>query len=412
LTFVQVRPKSVFSVGTNVGTFMPLNARKVETALPGRHGDGRGLFLYVKPSGARSWVLRYQVAGRRRDLGLGPFPDVSLAMARERATEARRLIVNGEDPIAKKQQAKPKTFRDAALELIESKRPGWKNAKHGAQWTSTLETYAFPKMGQMQVAKIETVDVIAALKPIWAKTPETANRVRQRIEAVIDYASALGIRSGDNPARWRGHLDHLLPKPTKMRAVQHHPALPHAEITSFMSELDQRSGVATRALAFTIMTAARSGETRGMTWAELNLEAGIWTIPASRMKAGKEHRVPLSDAAIALLGGQRSAESLVFESETKPGKAISDMSMTAVLRRMERNDITVHGFRSTFRDWAGETTGFPREVIEAALAHGIKDKAEAAYARSDLFDKRRKLMEAWTTAVIPQQLGQNVITLA
>lgn len=391
---------------------MPLNARKVETALPGRHGDGRGLFLYVKPSGARSWVLRYQVAGRRRDLGLGPFPDVSLAMARERATEARRLIVNGEDPIAKKQQAKPKTFRDAALELIESKRPGWKNAKHGAQWTSTLETYAFPKMGQMQVAKIETVDVIAALKPIWAKTPETANRVRQRIEAVIDYASALGIRSGDNPARWRGHLDHLLPKPTKMRAVQHHPALPHAEITSFMSELDQRSGVATRALAFTIMTAARSGETRGMTWAELNLEAGIWTIPASRMKAGKEHRVPLSDAAIALLGGQRSAESLVFESETKPGKAISDMSMTAVLRRMERNDITVHGFRSTFRDWAGETTGFPREVIEAALAHGIKDKAEAAYARSDLFDKRRKLMEAWTTAVIPQQLGQNVITLA
>ncbi len=374
---------------------MPLNARKVETAPPGRHGDGRGLFLYVKKSGSRSWVLRYQVAGRRRDLGLGAYPGVSLAMARERAVEARRLIANGEDPIAKKQQAKPKTFRDAALELIESKRPGWKNAKHAAQWTSTLEACAFPKLGQMQVAKIETADVIAALKPIWMEKPETANRVRQRIEAVIDYSSALGIREGDNPARWRGHLDHLLPKPTKVRAVSHHPALPHADIAEFMAALGQRSGVATRALTFTVLTAARSGETRGMTWGEVDLEARIWTVPAQRMKAGKEHRVPLTDAAIALLGDKRDADKLVFESEAKKGKPISDMSMTAVLRRMGRDRTTVHGFRSTFRDWAGETTGFPREVIEAALAHGIKDKAEAAYARSDLFDKRRKLMEAW-----------------
>ncbi|WP_146347962.1 tyrosine-type recombinase/integrase [Phaeobacter marinintestinus] len=379
---------------------MALSAQKVKAAKPGRHGDGRGLFLYVKPSGARSWVLRYQVQGRRRDLGLGPYPDVSLAMARERASEARRLIVMGDDPITKKQQAKPKTFRDAALELIESKRPGWKNAKHAAQWTSTLEAYAFPKLGEMQVAKIETADVIAALKPIWAKKPETANRVRQRIEAVVDYASALGIRAGDNPARWRGHLDNLLPKPTKMRAVKHHPALPHAEIAAFMATLEQRSGVAARALAYTILTAARSGETRGMTWAEIDLEAGIWTIPAQRMKAGKEHRVPLTDAAIALLGNMRDADSLVFESEAKKGKPISDMTMTAVLRRMGRNDITVHGFRSTFRDWAGETTGFPREVIEAALAHGIKDKAEAAYARSDLFDKRRNLLEAWSAKAI------------
>ena len=388
---------------------MPLNARKVETAPPGRHGDGRGLFLYVKKSGSRSWVLRYQVAGRRRDLGLGAYPDVSLAMARERAAEARRMIANGEDPIAKKQQAKPKTFRDAALELIESKRPGWKNAKHAAQWTSTLEAYAFPKLGQMQVAKIETGDVIAALKPIWTKIPETANRVRQRIEAVIDYASAMGIRGGDNPARWRGHLDHLLPKPTKVRAVNHHPALPHADIAEFMAALGQRSGVATRALAFTVLTAARSGETRGMTWAEIDLEARVWTIPAQRMKAGKEHRVPLTDAAIASLGEKRDADKLVFESEAKKGKPISDMSMTAVLRRMGRDAITVHGFRSTFRDWAGETTGFPREVIEAALAHGIKDKAEAAYARSDLFDKRRKLMEAWAAmATISSRVGKVV----
>ena len=209
---------------------MPLSARKVETAGTGRHGDGRGLFLYVKASGARSWVLRYQTHGRRHDLGLGAYPDVTLAVAREKALEARQLIVAGGDPIAVKRQAKPKTFKDAAVELIESKRHGWKNAKHAAQWTSTLETYVFPKLGPMQVTSVTTADVVGALKPIWSQKPETANRVRQRIEAVLDYASALGIRTGDNPARWRGHLDHLLPKPNKVRAVKHHPALPHAGI--------------------------------------------------------------------------------------------------------------------------------------------------------------------------------------
>jgi len=390
---------------------MPLSARKVETATPGKHGDGRGLFLLVKPSGARSWVLRYQVHGRRRDLGLGAYPDVTLLIARERALDARRLIANGEDPIAKKRQAKPKTFKDAALELIESKRPGWKNAKHAAQWTSTLETYVFPKIGPVQMARVETADVIAALKPIWAEKPETANRVRQRIEAVLDYATALGLRAGDNPARWRGHLDHLLPKPTKVRAVKHHPALPHAEIAGFMGDLSNRTGVGARALAFTILTAARSGETRGMTWSEVDFENQIWTIPAQRMKAGKEHRVPLSDAALAQLGTRRDNDTLVFESEAKPGKPISDMSMTAVLRRMGHGGITVHGFRSTFRDWAGETTGFPREVIELALAHGIKDKAEAAYARSDLFDKRRKLMNAWANTAATQNRPNNVVAL-
>ena len=390
---------------------MLLSAQKVKAAKPGRHGDGRGLFLYVKPSGTRSWMLRFQVQGRRRDLGLGAYPDVTLAMARERATEARQLIANGDDPIAKKQQAKPKTFKDAALELIESKRHGWKNAKHAAQWTSTLESYVFPKIGQVQVSKIETADVISTLTPIWSDKPETANRVRQRIEAVIDYASALGIRTGDNPARWRGHLDHLLPKPKKVRAVKHHAALPHADITEFMTELSTRTGVAAQALGFTILTAARSGETRGMTWGEVDLENATWTIPAQRMKAAKEHRVPLSKAAIALLGPRRDSNALVFESEAKPGKPISDMSMTAVLRRMKRDDITVHGFRSTFRDWAGETTGFPREVVEAALAHGIKDKAEAAYARSDLFDKRRDLMQAWTKCTTPHVLSGNVVSM-
>ncbi len=391
---------------------MSLSAQKVKTANAGRHGDGRGLFLYVKPSGARSWVLRYQVQGRRRDLGLGAYPDVTLAMARERATEARRLIAEGEDPIAKKRQAKPKTFREAALELIESKRPGWKNAKHAAQWTSTLEAYVFPKIGQVQVAKVETADVIGALTPIWSEKPETANRVRQRMEAVLDYASALGIRTGDNPARWRGHLDHLLPKPKKVRAVKHHPALPHAEIADFMEQLSTREGVAARALAFTILTAARSGETRGATWAEIDLEGKLWAVPANRMKAGKEHRIPLSEATLALIGERRADDQFIFESEAKPGKPISDMSMTAVLRRMNREDITVHGFRSTFRDWAGETTSFPREVIEAALAHGIKDKAEAAYARSDLFEKRRKLMEAWATVASKTPFDEKIVAIS
>lgn len=391
---------------------MALSARKVETADAGRHGDGRGLFLYVKPSGSRSWVLRYQVQGRRHDLGLGAYPDVTLAMARERAMEARRLIAEGEDPIAKRRQAKPKAFKEAALELIESKRVGWKNAKHAAQWTSTLETYAFPSLGRMQVTNITTADVIGALKPIWSDKPETANRVRQRIESVLDYTSALGLRSGDNPARWKGHLDHLLPKPTKVRAVKHHPALAHSETSDFMDDLSKRTGVGARALGFTILTAARSGETRGMVWGEINLENSIWIIPAERMKAGKEHRVPLTIEAIALMGPRRDDSALVFESETKAGRPISDMSMTAVLRRMGRDDITVHGFRSTFRDWAGETTSFPREVIEAALAHGIKDKAEAAYARSDLFDKRRDIMDAWASVATQRDLGTNVVAIS
>lgn len=378
---------------------MPLNARKVQTAGPGRHGDGRGLFLYVKTSGSRSWVLRYQVNGKRHDLGIGACPEVTLAMARERALAAKRLIADGDDPIAKKRQAQPKTFQAAALELIESKRPGWKNAKHAAQWTSTLEAYAFPSLGRMQVAQVATGDVMAALKPIWSAKPETANRVRQRIEAVLDYGSALGIREGDNPARWRGHLENLLPKPNKVKAVRHHAALAHSEIADFMAELWQRPGLAPKALAFTILTAARSGETRGMVWGEVDLENRVWTIPAERMEAGKEHRVPLTAEAIGCLGPQGDDASLVFQSEASAGQPLSDMSMTAVLRRMGRRDITVHGFRSTFRDWAGETTSFSREVIEAALAHGIKNKAEAAYARSDLFEKRRHLMDAWTNTV-------------
>jgi len=374
---------------------MPLTARKVETAGPGRHVDGRGLMLFVKPSGSRSWVLRYQRSGRRRDMGLGSWPEVTLAMARERALEARRLIAEGKDPLADRARIDRVSFAEAASAVIEAKRSGWRNAKHAAQWTSTLETYAFPHLGDLDVREIGTQDVLAVLRQIWTEKPETASRVRQRIEAVIDYASAIGAREGENPARWRGHLDHILPKPTKVRAVEHHAAMDWRDAPAFMAQLAEREGFGARALAFAILTAARSGEVRGMLWSEISLEDGVWTVPAGRMKAGKEHRVPQTPAALQRLGVRRDPDDLVFPGERALDRPLSDMTLSAVLKRMGHGDLTVHGFRSTFRDWAGETTAFPREVVEAALAHRLKDKAEAAYARGDLFAKRRELMAAW-----------------
>lgn len=373
---------------------MPLSARRVETAPPGRHTDGRGLMLLVKASGARSWVLRYQLDGRRRDMGLGPHPDVTLAAAREKALNARRKLAEGIDPLAVR-TARATTFREAAADLIESKRPGWRNAKHAAQWSATLEAYAFPMLGPRDVKAIETPDVLAVLRPIWTQKPETASRVRQRIEAVLDFASAQGLRSGLNPARWRGHLQNLLAKPSQVRRVRHHAALDWRNLPAFMAELLARESISARALAFLILTAARSGEVRGMRWAEVHHQASVWIVPAHRMKAAKEHRVPLTEAALALLGELAAPEALVFPSPFEPSKPLSDMALTAVLKKMDHADITAHGFRSSFRDWAGETTSFPREVIEAALAHRLKDKAEAAYARGDLFNKRRELMAAW-----------------
>jgi integrase len=340
-------------------------------------------------------VIRYQMSGRRRDMGLGRFPEITLARARERALEARRQIAEGSDPLAIGARAKALTFQAAAEALIESKTPGWRNAKHAAQWGSTLAAYVYPSLGSLDVKRIEVGDVLHALRPIWSAKPETASRVRQRIEAVLHYAAAIGARAGDNPARWRGHLDHLLPKPSKVRAVQHHAALDWREAPAFMADLISRPGTAASALAFAILTAARSGEVRGMTWAEVDLEGAIWTVPASRIKAGREHRVALGSAALALLGELGPASSYVFPGQTGASRPLSDMSLTSVLRRMGRGDLTAHGFRSTFRDWAGETTAHPREVIEAALAHRLKDKAEAAYARGDLFVKRRRLMEDW-----------------
>ncbi|MFZ1425339.1 MAG: integrase arm-type DNA-binding domain-containing protein [Geminicoccaceae bacterium] len=374
-----------------------LTDRTVRTIGPGRHGDGtvRGLHLLVQSGGARSWVLRYQLNDRRRDMGLGPYPEISLARAREKALEARRLVKDGRDPLTERGRERAMTFESAAEALIESKRPGWRNAKHAAQWTSTLATYAYPTLGDLDVKAVDIRGVLDVLRPIWAEKPETASRLRQRIEAVLDYATSLGVRTGDNPARWRGHLDNLLAKPSKVRTVEHHAAIAWQKLPALMVDLAGREGIAAKALAFAILTAARSGEVRGMTWAEIDQEGAVWTVPAGRIKAGKEHRVPLTPAALAQLGNAGPCEKLVFASPTNANRPLSDMTLSAVLRRMNRDGITVHGFRSTFRDWAGETTAHPREVIEAALAHQLKDKAEAAYARGDLFTKRRKLMKDW-----------------
>ena len=386
---------------------MPLSARKVETAKPGRHSDGRGLLLLVKPSGARSWVLRYQIDGRRRDMGLGSWPEVTLSMARARALDSRRSVVAGNDPLNEKAKIKKLLFRDAAAALIASKQSGWRNAKHAAQWTATLERYVYPIFGDCDVRGITTESVIAVLSQIWTEKPETASRVRQRIEATLDYASAVGARQDANPARWRGHLDHLLARPSKIRSVVHHPALDWRKMPDLMAELAERYGTGARALTFAILTAARSGEVRGATWSEIDFDRKVWTVPASRMKVDKEHRVPLSDMSLEQFGERRAPEDLIFPGGRGLKKPMSDMTLAAVLKRIGLLDITVHGFRASFRDWAGETTNFPREVIEAALAHRLKDKAEAAYARGDLLQKRRHLMDAWA-AYLTQTAGDGI----
>lgn len=373
---------------------------------PGFHNVGgvTGLHLQITDSGAASWVLRVLIGDRRRDMGLGGYPSVTLQDARNRARQAREMIWQGVDPIEERKAARSRlvaeaervlTFGKAAGKYIAAHESGWKNGKHSAQWRSSLETYAFPVLGKMNVADIQTAHVMRVLEPIWTTKTETATRVRNRIELIIGWCTARGHRSGENPARWRGHLDKLLPKRSKVQRVEHHPALPYHEIGGFMELLRRQEGMGARALEFAIFTAARSGEVRGATWEELDLDRAVWTIPAARMKADKEHRVPLSRPAIKLLKElpRMVGTSIVFPGPS--GKALSDMSMTATLRRMGRPDITAHGFRSSFRDWAGETTAFPREVIEHALAHKLRDKAEAAYARGTLFDKRTRLMTDW-----------------
>ncbi|MFC3175413.1 tyrosine-type recombinase/integrase [Novosphingobium bradum] len=404
-----------------------LNPIMVKNAGIGRHADGGGLYLRVQAGGARSWLFRSTIGGKARDVGIGPAAGpnaIPLTKARDMvralaAQAAQGEMIEGKRTVARKVAAKvqaaalaAKPFREVAEAFIDLREDSWRNGKHRAQWRATLVAYAYPVFGDLPVSQIETAHVMEALEPIWKAKPETASRVRGRIENILDAAKVQGLRSGENPARWRGHLDHLLPKRAR-HTRGNHAALPYADLPGFMADLRGRDAVAARALEFTILTAARSGEVLGATWGEIDLEAALWTIPAGRMKAGKEHRVPLSPRAMALVeiakGLRTRAEPDAPVFPSAKGKTLSGMAMAMLLRRMKLEAITVHGFRSTFRDWAAERTGFSHEVCEMALAHVIGNKAEAAYRRGDLFDKRRKLMEAWAAyAASPVAAGGNV----
>ncbi len=417
---------SVFMLGRKVG--MPKIAKELgalavsRLKVPGWHAVGgvTGLGLQVTPTGARSWSLRIVIAGKRRELGLGGFPTVQIAAARDKARQARELVSQGVDPILMKKtassalqaaQARAVTFRTVAERYIEAHDAGWRNPKHAAQWTSTLTQYAYPHLGAMLVASIDTAAVLKVLQPIWSTKTETASRVRGRIESVLDYATAQGLREGPNPARWKGHLALTQPKRSKVQKVEHHAALPVGDMPGFMKRLRGAHGMGARALEFAVLTAARSGEVRGMQWAEVDLAAKVWTVPAARMKAAREHRVPLSDAAVAILASlpRQVGGDLVFPG-TK-GQPLSDMSLTAVLRRM-KVDAVPHGMRSSFRDWTAEHTSFPNEVAEMALAHVVGDKVEAAYRRGDLFEKRREMMDAWASFLLGEESPAAETTVA
>jgi integrase len=387
-----------------------LTARKVETAKPGKYSDGGNLYLIVSETGSRKWVLRFNWRGRAKEMGLGSATSVPLADAREKAASARRKIAQGLNPIdERKRDGGIPTFGAMADDVRETLSAGFRNEKHKAQWKSTLETYAAPLRAR-PVDTIATDDVLAVLKPIWTTKAETASRLRGRIEKVLDAAKAKGFRDGENPARWRGHLDHLLPRPTKL-ARGHHAAMPYEEVASFVAKLREREASSALALELCILTAARSGEILGMHWSEIDLDKKVWTVPADRMKAGREHRVPLSQRAMNIL---RQLAKLKASEFVLPGQArnkpLSNMAMEMILRRMKIEDATVHGFRSSFRDWAGNVSNFPREITETALAHVIGDKAEQAYRRSDALEKRRKLMEAWAAYCEPRTKG-NVVSL-
>jgi len=375
---------------------------------PGMYADGAGLYLLVGPTGAKSWIYRFMLNGKAREMGLGPVHTIGLAEARKRAQEHRRQRLDGIDPVdarkterakAKLEAAKAITFKACAEKYIKAHSAGWRNEKHAAQWTATLTTYAYPKIGALPVAAVDTGLVTQILNPLWAAKPETASRVRGRIESVLDYAGTHGWRSGENPARWRGHLENVLPRRAKVRKVEHHAALPWGQIGAFMVDLGKQEGVAALALRFAILTAARTGEVIGARWSEIDLQAGLWTVPGDRMKAGREHRVPLSKAALEVLreaAKQRddTGDAAFVFPGGRPGNGLSNMALLALLRRMKRDDLTAHGFRSTFRDWAAET-GQPADIAEAALAHVVGDKTVVAYQRGDLLERRRKLMDAW-----------------
>ena len=384
-----------------------LNARSVATIKAhGRHADGGGLYLSISPNGGRRWVFLYRWHGKRTEIGFGSARDVPLARARELASQARAKLADGINAKGARRSSGGSTFGECADRLIGSMSPSWSNAKHAAQWKMTLHTYAAP-LRPVPVDKVTTDDVLSVLKPLWNSKPETASRLRGRIERVLDAAKAEGLRTGENPARWRGHLDQLLPKRQRLTRG-HHAAMPYADLPAFMVDLQGRQAMAAHVLEFAILTAARSGEALGAKKNEFDLDKAVWIVPPSRMKARREHRVPLSKRAlkIAKLAIQHASDGeLVFPGQ-KPGRPLSEMALEMVLRRMKIDDATVHGFRSSFRDWAAECTNFTNEVCEAALAHVIEDKAEAAYRRGDLFNKRRKLMEAWATYCGMPKIGK------
>ena len=374
-----------------------LTAAKVKALTkPGMHHDGRGLYLRVAPGGSKGWMLRATIDGRRRDIGLGGYPAVSLAKARQFADAHRLAVAEGRDPLAEKRRAATPTFAEAAVKVHEVNLPRWKNGKHADQWINTLRTYAFPTIGKMSLDRITRRDVLAVLTPIWTTKPETARRVRQRIRTLLKWAMAHEFV--EHNAAGEG-IDGALPAMRRFKA--HHRALPHAEVPAALETIDaSTAGMAAKlCLRFLIMTAARSGEARGATWSELDLDNRLWTIPAERMKGGAEHRVPLSDAALAVLheaAPLRGDDDLIFPSPRKRGSPLSDMALTECLRRVGLADsATTHGFRSTFRDWAAESTNAPHAVMERALAHAVVNAVEAAYARSDLLERRRGLMQQW-----------------
>lgn len=383
---------------------------------PGRYGDGRGLYLQVTPTGARSWLLRYERGGRERAMGLGPVGDFTLDEARERARKARQLLKDGIDPLDARNEARASqaverglaaaanvTFRECVEQYYKFHSRKWNNAKHSAQFLSTMKMYAYPALEKLPVAAIDKALVLKAIEPIWYTKTETASRVRGRIEAVLDFAKTRGYRTGENPASWDGNLVHALPARSSIAKVEHHAAIPFTEVPDFMAELAACEGVAARALEFTILTAARTAEIIGAKWGEIDLAEKIWTIPAERMKAKKEHRVPLTGRALETLKALPREGDFVFPGGRK-GVPISNTTMAAVLKRMGRLDITVHGFRSTFRDWAAERTNYPNHVVEQALAHVIGNKVEAAYRRGDLIAKRARLMADWAKFCVTRSL--------
>lgn len=418
-------PSAILAKSGSVAKLTAIQVAKAQG--PAVLHDGEGLYLRVTPGGSKAWVYRFQLKGKRRDMGLGAYPRLSLAEARLKAADQRKLSRDGKDPIREKvaqrqaqrlAAAKARTFREVAEEFIARKEAGWRNPKHRQQWRNTLATYAYPLLADLPIADIDVSEVIQVLDPIWVEKPETASRVRGRIEAILDAAAAQGLRQGrQNPAQWKGNLAHVLSAPSRVRKVQHHAALPFDQVPAFLTDLRSRAGMAPRALEFAILTAARTGEVLGARWSEIDLNNNVWVIPAQRMKSHREHRVPLSDQALVVIDevqplalvrdGTVDPAAPVFPG-LRPALPMSNMVMLMLLRRMKRDDVTVHGFRSAFSDWCAERTAYSTEVREMALAHAVGDKVEAAYRRGDLFDKRRQLMNDWARFCGGQSGGEVV----